>query len=75
MLADENIMALRRVKRRNLERLVLACGGSCLNTLDLLGEDCLGYAEQVYEKQLGEEKFTFVEGVKLQKSCTILLKA
>lgn len=44
MFADNGIMALRRVKRRNLERLVLACGGECLNTLDNLGLESLGYA-------------------------------
>jgi len=27
MLADEGIIGLRRAKRRNMERLMLACGG------------------------------------------------
>ena len=34
MLAKENIIALRRAKRRNMERLTLACGGSALNSVD-----------------------------------------
>ena len=33
-----------------------------------------GYAEEVYEHTLGEEKYTFVEGVKNPLSCTILVK-
>ena len=37
-------------------------------------EECLGYAGQVYEYSLGEEKYTFVEDVKHPKSCTILIK-
>lgn len=74
MLAANNIMALRRVKRRNMERLTLCCGGEPLNTLDGLDETSFGYADEVYEEILGEEKFTFVKGVRDPKSCTILVK-
>lgn len=34
MLAKEGIMALRRAKRRNMERLVLACGGVAVNSVE-----------------------------------------
>merc|ERR1712080_361096 len=33
-LAKEGVMALRRAKRRNMERLVLACGGTAMNSVD-----------------------------------------
>ncbi len=36
--ATEGIMALRRAKRRNMERIVLACGGSAVNSVDELTE-------------------------------------
>lgn len=52
MLAKEGIMALRRAKRRNMERLTLACGGNAMNSLDDMDEDCLGYAGAVYEHVL-----------------------
>lgn len=74
MLAREGIIALRRAKRRNMERLSLACGGYAVNSVDDLSEDCLGYAGKVYEQTLGEDKFTFVEEVRHPQSCTILLK-
>ena len=74
MLAKEGIIGLRRAKRRNMERLVLACGGNAVNSVDDLTEKDLGYADLVYEEELGDEKYTFVEGVKEQKSCTILIK-
>ena len=45
-----------------------------INSVDDLNVDCLGYAGQVYEQTLGEDKFTFVEDVKTPMSCTILLK-
>ncbi|KAK7267934.1 hypothetical protein RIF29_20615 [Crotalaria pallida] len=74
MLAREGIIALRRAKRRNMERLVLACGGEAVNSVDDLTPECLGWAGLVYEHVLGEEKYTFVENVKNPFSCTILIK-
>jgi len=74
MLAKEGIIALRRAKKRNMERLTLACGGSPMNSFDDINEDCLGYAGSVYEHVLGEDKFTFVENCKNPLSVTILIK-
>lgn len=73
-LAKENILALRRAKRRNMERLTLACGGEAVNSVDNLTEEVLGEAGLVYEQALGEEKYTFVEDAKRGKSCTLLVK-
>lgn len=42
MLAREGILALRRAKRRNMERLTLACGGTPVNSVDNLSADVLG---------------------------------
>lgn len=74
LLAKEGILALRRAKRRNMERLTLACGGIAIDSTDDLTPDCLGFAGLVYEHILGEEKYTFVEEVQNPKSCTILIK-
>uniref|UniRef100_G3TUD5 Chaperonin containing TCP1 subunit 6A n=1 Tax=Loxodonta africana TaxID=9785 RepID=G3TUD5_LOXAF len=73
-LAKEGIVALRRAKRRNMERLTLACGGVALNSLDDLNADCLGRAGLVYEYTLGEEKFTFIEKCNNPRSVTLLIK-
>lgn len=73
-LAKEGIMALRRAKRRNMERLALACGGQAMNAVDDLQEEHLGWAGVVYEHVLGENKYTFVEDCKQPTSVTILLK-
>merc|ERR1712080_742544 len=73
-LAKEGIMALRRAKRRNMERLVLACGGSAMNSVEEMDESCLGSAGLVYEHVLGENKFTFVEQCANPLSVTILMK-
>jgi T-complex protein 1 subunit zeta len=74
MLAKEGIIGLRRAKRRNMERLCLACGGNALNSVEDMKLEDLGYADLVYEQVLGDDKYTFVEGVKHPMSCTILCK-
>lgn len=74
MLAKEGVIALRRAKRRNMERLALSCGGYAVNSVEDITEDALGYAGKVYEQTLGDDKFTFVEDVQNAHSCTILLK-
>uniref|UniRef100_A0A8C6KZ40 Chaperonin containing TCP1, subunit 6A (zeta 1) n=1 Tax=Nothobranchius furzeri TaxID=105023 RepID=A0A8C6KZ40_NOTFU len=73
-LAKEGIVALRRAKRRNMERLTLACGGIAMNSVDDLTPDCLGHAGLVYEHTLGEEKYTFIEKCGNPRSVTLLVK-
>jgi T-complex protein 1 subunit zeta len=74
MLAKDNIIGIRRAKRRNMERLVKACGGNAVNSVEDLSEADLGFCDNLYEHNLGEDKYTFVEGVKNPTSCTILIK-
>lgn len=74
ILARAGIMALRRAKRRNMERLTLACGGIPVNSVEDLTPDVLGYAGVVYEEVHEDEKYTFVEEVKDPFSCTVLLR-
>ena len=75
MLAREGILGLRRAKKRNAERLILACGGNAVNSFDDLTVNDLGQADLIYEEQLDEEKYTYIEGVKNPQSCTILVRA
>lgn len=74
VLVKNGIFALRRAKRRNMERLQLVCGGTSQNSVDDLTPDVLGWAGNVYEHTLGEEKYTFIEDVKEPKSVTLLIK-
>jgi T-complex protein 1 subunit zeta len=74
LLVQNGIVGLRRAKKRNMERLILACGGVAVNSVEELTPEGLGYADKVYEHVIGEEKYTFVEGVKNPHSCTLLIK-
>ena len=57
-----------------MERLVKVAGGNSLNSFDDIQDSDLGWAENVYEQVLGENKYFFVDGVKNPSSCTILIK-
>ncbi|XP_068385666.1 T-complex protein 1 subunit zeta-2 isoform X2 [Eschrichtius robustus] len=72
--AKHGIVALRRAKRRNMERLCLACGGMAVNSLEDLSIDCLGHAGLVHEYTLVSEKYTFIEECVYPHSVTLLVK-
>ncbi|CAG9316265.1 unnamed protein product [Blepharisma stoltei] len=74
MFAKEGVIALRRAKRRNMERIPLACGGNAINAVEDLNEADLGWAGLVYEHQIGDEKYTFLDEVPNTFSCTVLIK-
>lgn len=75
ILSKFNILALRRAKRRNLERLLFMCGGNIISEVSQLNVNNLGYAQKVRVVNIGEEKYTFLEGTPFKGSCTILIRA
>ncbi|KAJ2889576.1 T-complex protein 1 subunit zeta, partial [Coemansia aciculifera] len=74
VLAKHGILALRRAKRRNMERLQLCCGGVAQNSVDDLSPAVLGRAGLVYEHVLGENKYTYIEECAAPRSVTVLIK-
>lgn len=74
LFAREGIIALRRAKRRNMERIPLSCGGVPVNSVEGLEPSVLGSAGVVYEEVHEDEKYTFIEDVKDPFSCTVLLR-
>ena len=74
-LAKEGIMAARRVKESDMEKLGRATGGRIVTDLtDLTAED-LGLAGIVEERKIGEDKMLFVEKCKDPRSVAILIRA
>jgi T-complex protein 1 subunit zeta len=49
ILSRAGIVGIRRAKKRNGERIPLACGGKMLNSIDDITEADLGFAKVVYE--------------------------
>ncbi len=73
-LAKEGILAVRRVKKSDMEKLARATGARIVTNLDDLKPEDLGYAELVEERKIGEDKMVFVEGCKDPKSVAILIR-
>ena len=73
-LAKQDIYAVRRVKKSDMEKLAKATGGKLVTKLDELTKDDLGYAKLVYEKKIGDDEMTFVTGCKNPKAVSILIR-
>jgi len=74
-LAKEGILATRRVKQSDMEKLARATGGRMVTDLaDLRAQD-LGIAGIVEERKLGEDKMVFVEKCKDPRSVAIIIRA
>jgi len=73
-LARKGILAVRRIKKSDMEKLAKATGGKIITNLDDMTPEDLGFASLVEERKVGEDKMTFVEGCKNPKSVTILIR-
>ncbi len=73
-LAKNNIYAIRRVKKSDMEKLAKATGARIITNLDDLKENYLGYAALVEESKVGDENMTFVRECKNAKSVTVLIR-
>ncbi len=74
-LAKEGILAARRVKQSDMEKLARATGGSVITHIDDLKPKDLGKAGLVEERKVGEDKMIFVEDCKNPMSVAILIRA
>jgi len=74
-LAKEGIMAARRIKESDMEKLSRATGGRIVSDLGDLKARDLGMAGVVEERKIGEDKMIFVEKCKDPHSVAILIRA
>jgi len=74
-LAKEDILAARRVKQSDMEKLARATGGKIVSNLDDLKPQDMGKAGLVEERKVGEDKMVFVEDCKHPRSVAILIRA
>lgn len=73
-LAKEGILAERRVKKSDIEKLAKATGAKIVTTVHEIGKDDLGKAGLVEERKVGDDDMTFVEKCKNPKAVSILLR-
>jgi thermosome len=74
-LAKEGIIAARRIKESDMEKLARATGGKIVSNLDDLKAQDLGRAGLVEERKIGDDKMIFVEKCKDPHSVAILIRA
>ena len=73
-LAKKGVLAVRRAKKSDMEKLAKATGGKIVTKLDDITPADLGYAALVEERRIGDDKMTFIEGCKNPQAVTILIR-
>jgi thermosome len=73
-LAKKGIMAIRRVKRSDIEKLARATGAKIITSIKDARPEDLGTAGLVEERKVGEEKMVFVEDIPNPRAVTILVR-
>jgi thermosome len=73
-LARKGVLAVRRAKKSDMEKLAKATGGKIVTKLDAIAPADLGYAALVEERKIGKDKMTFIEGCKHPLAVTILIR-
>jgi len=74
-MAKEGILAVRRVKKSDMEKLAKATGGRIVTNLEDLSEKDLGRAQLVEERKIGEDRMVFVEGCENPRAVSVLIRA
>ena len=73
-LAKAGVLAVRRAKESDMTKLAKATGARVVNNFADLSPSDLGYAANVEERKVEEDKWVFVEGCKNPKAVTILIR-
>ncbi|MGB9729253.1 MAG: thermosome subunit alpha [Thermoprotei archaeon] len=74
LLKKKGIMAVRRVKESDMEKVAKATGARIITNIDDLSPKDLGEAGLVEERIVAEEKMLFIEQCKNPKAVTILVR-
>ncbi len=74
LLAKKGIMAVRRVKKSDMEKLAKATGAHIVTELKDMTEDDLGSAGKVHQTKIGDDDMLFIEDTPYSKSVTILIR-
>jgi thermosome len=73
-LAKEGILAVRRVKKSDMEKLAKATGASIVSRIQDLSKDDLGKAGKVEEQRIGSDLMTFVMDCPSAKAVSIIIR-
>ncbi len=74
-MAKNGILAARRIKKSDIEKLSRATGARIITNLEDIRSADLGFAGLVEERKVGDDKMVFIEDAKDPKSVSILIRA
>jgi thermosome len=74
-MAKAGVMAARRVKKSDMDKLAKATGGKVVNNLADLNKEDLGLCGLVEERKVGNDKMVFVEECKDPQAVAIFVRA
>ncbi|MGC9435137.1 MAG: thermosome subunit alpha [Methanomicrobiales archaeon] len=74
LLADAGILAARRVKKSDLEKLAAATGATVVNTVDDIEAGDLGFAGQIACERIAGEKMIAVTRCRDPRAVTLLIR-
>ncbi len=73
-LARKGILAVRRIKKSDMDKIAKATGGRIITRIEEISEKDLGRAKLVEERKVGEDKMVFIEGCQNPKAISILIR-
>lgn len=73
-LAKAGVLAVRRIKKSDMEKLAKATGARIITNLDAISEKDLGHAQLVEERKVADDNMVFIEGCKDPHAVSILLR-
>jgi len=73
-LTKEGIMAVRRVKKSDMEKIARATGAKILNDLESIADADLGNAGLVEEQKVGNDDMIFITGCENPKAVSLILR-
>ena len=73
-MSKAGILAVRRVKKSDMEKLSRASGGAVVTNIDEIAESDLGHADLAEEKKIGGDSMLFITGCKNPKAVSIIIR-
>jgi len=74
LLAKEGIMAVRRIKKSDVERVHKNTGAAIVSKIQNLTAADLGKAKLIEQKQVGDDKMLFIEGTPKSSVVTLMVR-
>ena len=73
-LSKAGILAIRRVKKSDIEKLSRACGAAVISNVDEISESDIGMADLAEEKKIGVDNMLYITGCDNPKAVSLVIR-